>query len=323
MARSQAILDTLEAKQMQQLVHFPTHVKGNILDLIITNSSDRVINVEEGGRLGRSDHFIINMTVAAEKRAATAGAPRYDWSRANIRNIREELRAREWQMNNETSIEDDWQEFKNAILATTMKNVPVFKMRTNIRPKWLSREIMKLIRQKKAMWKEVKYHNAGQQLEEYKKIEKQLAKKIRNAKRSLEKELAFGEDKRGKKFSNYVKSWTKARTGIGPLKTNDGEITTDGKKMANLLNDYFVSVFSTEDTVNLPVKERETGNVLENISFERAEILKTLKNLKQNAAPGPDGISPRVLREARFEIVDSMQQIFRKSINPKYRRTGK
>jgi hypothetical protein len=94
-----------------------------------------------------------------------------------------------------------------------------------------------------------------------KKLKNKLAKKIRNAKRSLEKELAFGEDKRGKKFSNYVKWRTKARTGIGPLKTNDGEITTDGKKMANLLNDYFVSVFSTEDTVNLPVKEREMDNV--------------------------------------------------------------
>jgi hypothetical protein len=149
-ARSQAMLDTLEAKQMQQLIHFPTHVKGNILDLIITNSSDRVVNIEEGGRLGRSDHFIINVTVAAEKPAATAGAPRYDWSRANIRNIRDELRAKEWQMDNETSIEDDWQEFKDAILATTMKNVPVFKTRTNMRPKWLSREIMKLIRQKKS-----------------------------------------------------------------------------------------------------------------------------------------------------------------------------
>jgi hypothetical protein len=116
----------------------------------------------------------------------------------------------------------------------------------------------------------VKYHNAGLQLENYKKIEKALAKKIRNAKRSLEKELAFGEDKRGRKFSNYVKSQTKARTGIGPLKTSDGEVTTDGKQMANILNNYFVSVFSTEDTNNLPVKARETHHEIEHINFERA-----------------------------------------------------
>jgi hypothetical protein len=91
-ARSQIVLDTMETKLMQQLVHFPTHVKGNTLDLVITNSSDRVINIEEGGRLGKSDHSILNLTVAAEKPTAVAGGPRYNWSRANITGMREEIR---------------------------------------------------------------------------------------------------------------------------------------------------------------------------------------------------------------------------------------
>jgi hypothetical protein len=66
---------------------------------------------------------------------------------------------------------------------------------------------------------------------------------------------------------------------------------------------------------NLPVKARETNHELEHIRFERTEILKTLKNLKQSVAPGPDGISPLILKEARYEIVGSLQSIFQKSIN--------
>jgi transcriptional regulator of met regulon len=174
---------------------------------------------------------------------------------------------------------------------------------------------VKLIRQKKSMWKEVKYHNTGQQLENYKKLEKEVANKIRNAKRKVERELAFENDKNGRQFSNYVKSKTKSRTGIGPLCMEDGSVTADSKKMADALNSYFSSVFSAESLSNLPVKNRETEVELEHINFEKGEILKVLKNLKQSAAPGPDGISPRILKEMRFELVNVMQKIFQKSID--------
>jgi hypothetical protein len=142
-----------------------------------------------------------------------------------------------------------------------------------------------------------------------------VANKIRYAKRKLERELAFSDDKNGKKFSMYVKSKTKARTGIGPLKMADGSVTADSKQMAVSLNSYFTSVFSKEDTTNLPTKERETEAELEHISFERAEILKVLKNLKQGAAPGPDGISPKMLKELRFELVNSLCNLFQKSLD--------
>jgi hypothetical protein len=40
-----------------------------------------------------------------------------------------------------------------------------------------------------------------------------------------------------------------------------------------------------------------------------------LKNLKQSAAPGPDRISPKILKEMRFEIADVLQKIYQKSID--------
>jgi hypothetical protein len=158
----------------------------------------------------------------------------------------------------------------------------------------------------------VKYLNSGDRLEEYKKLEKLVANKIRNAKRKLERDLAFGDDKSGKKFSMYMKSKTK---GIGPLKMADRKVTADNKQMAESLNSYFTSVFSKEDISNLPVKQRETEINLEYINFDRAEILKVLKNLKQGAAPGPDNISPKVLKELRFEIVASLKNLFQKSLD--------
>jgi hypothetical protein len=49
---------------MEQLVDFLTQLKGNSLDLGITNIPERVSEVNEGRRLGKSDHVMILTKVA-------------------------------------------------------------------------------------------------------------------------------------------------------------------------------------------------------------------------------------------------------------------
>ena len=40
---------------------------------------------------------------------------------------------------------------------------------------------------------------------------------------------------------------------VGPLENNRGNIISDGFQMAEVLNEYFSSVFTTEDISSLPV----------------------------------------------------------------------
>ena len=42
-----------------QMIEFPTHVKGNILDLLSTDCPERLIRIEDKGRKGKSDHVMI------------------------------------------------------------------------------------------------------------------------------------------------------------------------------------------------------------------------------------------------------------------------
>ena len=44
-SRGRRILETMLEEDLAQLVNFPTHVKGNILDLVSTNCPDKVISV--------------------------------------------------------------------------------------------------------------------------------------------------------------------------------------------------------------------------------------------------------------------------------------
>ena len=63
------------------------------------------------------------------------------------------------------------------------------------------------------------------------------------------------------------------------------------------MNLYFSSVFTAEDQTNIPGFDNVTNQKLCNIYCSPAEAAKMLKILNIYKSPGPDGISPRILKE--------------------------
>ena len=57
--KSKDFLEAAEEKFLEQLVNFPTHTRGNILDLVLTNSSEMVESITSAGRIGKSDHDML------------------------------------------------------------------------------------------------------------------------------------------------------------------------------------------------------------------------------------------------------------------------
>ena len=64
--RAAKVMEAADDKLLEQLVDFGTHVRGNILDLLLTNIPEQVLEVKEAGRLGHSDHSMILVTVAGK-----------------------------------------------------------------------------------------------------------------------------------------------------------------------------------------------------------------------------------------------------------------
>ncbi len=160
----------------------------------------------------------------------------------------------------------------------------------------MAREILRLIRKKRRKWRVAKSSISGQDMEEYKRIEKEVAKKIRNAKRKLEKDLVKDTDKNNRKYTKYVKSKTKSKTTVGPLVTQDKKIITDNKEMAEMLNQFFSSVFTKEDLNNVPDAEAEiVTRAMPPVQVSEQDVAKKIRELRRDAAAGPDGVSPRLL----------------------------
>jgi len=81
----------------------------------------------------------------------------------------------------------------------------------------------------------------------------------------------------------------------------NGQHTDNENEMASILNDYFASVFTQEDSsTQLPTATAlNEVNFIEDFIIMESEILHTINKLKVNKTPGPDKISPRILKEVK------------------------
>ncbi|XP_056392322.1 uncharacterized protein LOC130285118 [Hyla sarda] len=101
---------------------------------------------------------------------------------------------------------------------------------------------------------------------------------------------------------------------VGPLNNDNGEVVTGYKEKAELLNGFFSSVYTKEEGADIgQVSAGNTScNVLNWLNVEMVQG--KLSNLNVSKSPGPDGLHPRVLREASSVISLPLFMIFRDSL---------
>ena len=93
---------------------------------------------------------------------------------------------------------------------------------------------------------------------------------------------------------------------------------TSDEENANVLQDFFSSVFTQEPPGDLPYFEtRDFQYQLSDIDITFDMVKKKLLKLKSNKSPGPDSIHPRVLHDTAETIALLIMLIFRTSIKTK------
>ena len=140
------------------------------------------------------------------------------------------------------------------------------------------------------MWRVYRRTRKEEDYANYKEALNLPTTEIRKSKRTFEQKLADNIKKYSKSFYAYVRSKQKVRDQVGPLENNSGNIISDGFQMTEVLNEYFSSVFTTEDISSLPVpftkfeasKSEHLGQLFVNLQM----IAKKIKKMKDNKTPG-------------------------------------
>ena len=137
---------------LEQLIHFPTHKKGNILDLMLTNMPNNIISVSNSPPLGKSDHCVILTEVLLPILEKKNKRKIENWSKVDEKAMANHLGQLNWEIIlQQNDVEPAWQIFKKHIRNTVKLFVPLSTARAPTDPKWLTREIVKLTRKKASM----------------------------------------------------------------------------------------------------------------------------------------------------------------------------
>ena len=195
------------------------------------------------------------------------------------------------------------------------KFVPLKRQNSNkVKSKWLDAHCLRCVKKKSKAWNKYLHTRDQQDYMKYCAARNKATKATIYAKKNYERNIAQNIQENLKNFWSYVRSKTKARTGVADLKDKDGHTASTDIEKANLLNNFFASVFTKENTHQLPVFDlKYQGTPITQVVATRDKILKELKNLNISKSMGPDGCHPRYLKETSDIICEPLEIIFNNS----------
>eukprot|EP00061_Rhincodon_typus_P008600 g31345.t1 len=114
----------------------------------------------------------------------------------------------------------------------------------------------------------------------------------------------------------YTRNKRVVKERVGLLKDKGGNLCVELEELSEVLNEHFTMVFTKEkDMEDVKIREGYV-HILGHVDIKKEEVLGVLKNIKVDKSLGPDGIYPRMLKEAREEIAGVLTEIFVSSLVP-------
>ena len=309
------LLDFASEEYLTQWVDKPTR-GNNVLDLVFSSEDNMISNVCVGEKLGKSDHYMVRFEIEASFSRSERLFAKPNFKRANFRRMRSEVE--EIAVSEEIEVEGKWQSFKTKYIKAQSNCIPQMKINTSRtdQPKWFNRDIGKAIRDRQKAYKLSKEQPNEATTKVHIQKCREVSKLIRKTKLEYEDRIAAVVKENPKAFFAHVNSRKPVKSTLGPLKDQNERIISSDEGMASILNEYFCTVYTEEDTSTIPrAPITYQGNEpLDYINITEDIIISKIRKLKSNKSPGPDGFHPRVIKETAEGCAPHFCSIFKTSL---------
>ena len=326
-------IDDLAEMQLIPVITLPTRINDNTATCIdhfyIRQSKKLHKKTLKTGILFSdvSDHLPIFLNIGKIKPNTSERKYIRIHSERNITKFITQLETHDW--SNITTIEDTnraYDTFIKTYIEMYNTSFPLKKVSIsrNKDKKWMTKALRLSIQRKNRLYR-IKIQNPSlHNINKYKDYNKVLQKCLFQAENcyylSVLKCKKEGNIKFWKLFGNIINPDKQKKHNLIPKVVYDGKTFTDPYGISNAFNDHFVSIGKklTEKFDNSSnMRKYMNTNCNESIFLEpivKEEVMNTINQLKENKAPGPDGISPKIIRFSRDHIAPCLTHIFNLSI---------
>ena len=212
----------------------------------------------------------------------------------------------------DTPIEELWSEFKD-VCRKCLNQVPLKLSNKRPQQPWITARIKRLSNKKQRLYNKARLSGNSHDFHVYKEFKKTVQKECRNAhNKYLANSLSNASG--SKLLWSYIQGKKKDQTGVASIRYNN-QVYTDDQDKANILNQYFSSVFTVEDTLQTPVDTEDEVPEMQPISIHPTGVASLLSGLKPFKATGPDDIPAYLLKEIANQLAPSLTLIFKASLN--------
>lgn len=316
---------------LNQYVMCPTR-GSNVLDLFLTNNSRLVSNVE-CKTTSMSDHNMVDIMLAwnplsgDESKVPTFDENSFrslDFSKADVSNLKQKLSEVDWVMLRSVCTFEEFPAlFTDTLFQICQSCVPVKKVPTG-RPKQLNALRRRKVRTRARLDALISSNGDATHISNVRTklalicydikeaFNEQLDRKERNAVEKIKTNPKY--------FYSYAKSLSRVKSTVNMLFNNDGNIVTDPKAMADVLQHQFSSVFSdplSPDIVDPVFDSPEIVQPLQDNDFviNDEDILSAISAIPTDSASGPDGIPVTLLKSCASELCHPIRLIWEESFH--------
>ncbi len=301
-----------------QLVNFPTRGQ-NILDLLLCNAPEIIFDLRPTLPFSVSDHngFIFSFHVDRRSRYKECETTINTFDLRNLKHFKIDYCA----INNALfrinwfllfglcDVNGMWNIFINA-LKHIIFTYSTFMGSAQKRAKYPA-HIRRLQRFKLYAWRN--RHRDG--LKNYKRMAKAVKSAIIRYSSKFEKKIIASKD--SKKFFSYINKKICLKSPVHALSDANGIHISENLQMANILNDYFATVFNNKTSQNFDMHKSDNVTVgetrLMDIDFHPQLVFNALCKLKKSWSCGPDYVPSIVLKLLANSICLPLSLIFKKS----------
>ena len=299
----------------------PSHICGNILDLIFTNCESDISNlfIHSSNSFGiSSDHYPITFSFSYSSSHTIHKSARYvfDYSKGDYISLNQFISTCDLTAYyNTTNVNSAWAILKELLLSGMDLFIPKIKLKPTQYPNWFSPTIRHHLKCLRTLRKKLHRHFTLASVQRLIQLEELTQQELYNAKETYEKELinSYAQSKNPKLF-RYIKSITKFGSLLSIL-VNDSVKAVSDKDKAELFNQYFYSVF-TDAATPLPNLEEVSipSSAIPDITLSFQDIFEELRSLQTSKAVGPDNIGPKVLNSCADSLTAPLHHLFSLSL---------